>query len=80
MKLVTIFFFLSLLSTLSTGCVSRAGPFVTNISAAGPGTLNVEKCMVEWSYLSESMQMGECTTHVVSITQGDPAYRPDYAD
>lgn len=57
---------------LLTGCVSTAGPFVTNISVAGPGVLRVERCDVEfspWGY--NHIENGECSEELVQV--GVPA-------
>lgn len=59
----------ALIASLSA-CTSTAGPFVTNVSSAGPGRLRVEKCEVEFSpYGYAHVQTGECTTETVSTGQ-----------
>jgi len=51
-----------------TACTSTAGPFITNISSAGPGRIRVEKCTVEFSSLGYyRIETGECSNEVVAI-------------
>ena len=44
------------------GCVSTAGPFVTNISSDGQGGLVVEKAMVEYNQWTERITTKNHTT------------------
>jgi hypothetical protein len=51
-----------------TGCTSTAGPFITNISSAGPGRIRVEKCEVEFSVIGYShIENGACTTETLDV-------------
>ncbi len=67
---------LAVLALLS-GCTTTAGPFVTNISGAGPGMLRIDKCEVEfttWGY--QHISTGECTSETVSIERVAPSTAP----
>lgn len=55
------------------GCTTHAGPFVTNISTAGPGKLLVEKCMADMSSATGAMSMGQCNSSVVDISTSQSA-------
>ena len=57
-----------LLALALVGCTTHAGPFVTNISTAGPGKLLVEKCMADMSSATGAMSMGQCNSSVVDIS------------
>ena len=61
---------LSIVGTLAlvvgTTACTTAGPFVTQISAAGPGKLTVEKCSVEFNSFLGVIQMKDCNRHQVS--------------
>ena len=50
-----------------TGCVSTAGPFVTNISSDGRGGLVIEKAMVEYSQWSDGVTTKNHTTTTIYI-------------
>jgi hypothetical protein len=66
---------LAIAAALQAGCASTAGPFVTNVSSAGPGMLSVEKCEVTfspWGYYH--IENGDCTTQTVFL-DSDPALR-----
>ncbi len=52
---------------LFTGCVSRSGPFVTNISTGGPNKLNVEKCYVEYDSFGDRMQSSGCVVQTLDL-------------
>ena len=53
---------------LLAGCTSTAGPFITNISSAGPGRLLLEKCEVEFSTIGYYRISNEnCRTETVVI-------------
>lgn len=60
--------------SLVTGCASTAGPFVTNVSSAGPGLLRVEKCEVAFSPWGHAhIENGECFVEMVPVQPGEPA-------
>ena len=48
-----------------SGCVSTAGPFVTNISSDGHGGLVVEKAMVEYNYWTSTVSTKNVTTSTI---------------
>lgn len=53
------------------GCSSHAGPFITHISPAGPGSIMVQKCMVEYSKFNNEISTSDCTTRTLRITTGE---------
>lgn len=55
----------------SAGCVSRAGPFVTNVSAGPNGTWAVERCTVEYNPWTGGIQTGQCTASAAIGGRGD---------
>jgi len=57
-------FLLSLVAIFAVGC-STAGPFVTNISAAGPNKLLIEKCHVELNALVGYVTNKDCTSNTI---------------
>ena len=52
-----------------TGCTSKAGPFVTNISSDGAGGLVVEKCMVSLQRQMNTMENADCTNSTIKLSQ-----------
>jgi len=54
---------------LGTGCVSTAGPFVTNISSDGRGGLVVEKCMVTYNDFNSTLENGDCTSTTIVLSE-----------
>lgn len=56
-----------------SGCASKAGPFVTNISSDGRGGLIVEKCMVRLDRALNTVENAECThTQITLGSRSDP--------
>ena len=55
-------FIILALASLSIGC-STAGPFVTNISGAGPNKLLIEKCHVQFNSF-----VGYITKKIAAVT------------
>ena len=55
-------------------CTSTAGPFVTNIRAAGPGRLSVTQCEVTFSKWTSSISTDEdsCSVSIVEIPTQAP--------
>lgn len=50
-----------------SGCISTAGPYVTNLTPGPRGTINVEKCTVKYSSLfGGSVEKGDCATTVIA--------------
>lgn len=45
----------------ATGCSSKAGPFVSNISSDGEGGIVVEKCMVRLDRMINTVETADCT-------------------
>lgn len=59
----------------TTGCVSTAGPFITNVLPAGDGRVSIEKCKVNYNKFSNTISMGQCdtiTVELVSVAQRQP--------
>jgi hypothetical protein len=56
-----------LLALPTIGCVSRAGPFVTNISSAGNGRLYVQRCYVEYSDTGKEISNQDCREEIVDL-------------
>ena len=54
---------------LGTGCVSTAGPFVTNISSDGRGGLVVEKCMVTYNDFNSTLENTDCTSTTIVLSE-----------
>lgn len=50
-----------------SGCASKAGPFVTNISSDGRGGLIVEKCMVRLDRMINTVENAECTNTQITL-------------
>ena len=48
------------------GC-SRAGPFVTNISADGAGGLVIERCAVEFNGWTGTVSNTDCTSSQIRV-------------
>lgn len=58
-----------ILSALAmTGCCSKAGPFVTNISSDGRGGLVVEKCMVRLDRTINTVESSDCTNTSIMLS------------
>jgi len=55
------------IALLLAGCVSTAGPFVTNISSDGHGGLVVEKCMVSFNEFTSTVSNGDCTSTTIVL-------------
>jgi type IV secretion system protein VirB7 len=55
---------ITLLGSLAMGC-STAGPFVTNISSAGPNKLLIEKCHVELNAFVGYVSNKDCTSNTI---------------
>lgn len=51
-----------------TGCSSKAGPFVTNISSDGRGGLVVEKCMVRLDRTINTVESSDCTNTSIALS------------
>ena len=51
-------------ASFSFGC-STAGPFVTNVSSAGPGKLLIEKCQVELNAFVGYITNKDCTSNTI---------------
>ncbi len=48
------------------GCVSSAGPFITNITTPSPGVLRVTRCMVDYSSpMGGAIATGDCSTQTL---------------
>jgi hypothetical protein len=69
---------LSILIALgASACVSTAGPFVTNIRLAAPGTLLVSKCEVQYSnWGNGQIDTGTCFTETLYILPSGPPGAP----
>lgn len=52
------------------GCVSRAGPFITNISKSDAGVLVIEKCFAEFNSFLGSASNGDCLNQTLHLTEG----------
>ena len=52
------------LALLAIGC-STAGPFVTNVSSAGPNKLNIEKCHVEFNAFFGYVTNKNCSSSTI---------------
>jgi type IV secretion system protein VirB7 len=50
-----------------TGCSSKAGPFVTNISSDGEGGIVVEKCMVRLDRMINTVESADCTNTSIRL-------------
>ncbi len=50
-----------------SGCASRAGPFVTNISSDGKGGLVVEKCMAKFDPWMSTVNNDNCTSTNITL-------------
>jgi hypothetical protein len=65
------------LALASVGCISRSGPYVTNISLAGRDKLLVERCFVEYNAFLARTATGRCTTSELNListtTTSEPA-------
>lgn len=47
------------------GCISRAGPYVTNISNDGDGFITVERCMAKFDPWMSTVTNDSChSTHI----------------
>jgi hypothetical protein len=63
---------ISIAILILTGCATNTGPFVTNITTDGHGTIVVEKCMTNTMhypdlYPSET-KLGNCTSTTLRVT------------
>jgi hypothetical protein len=52
-----------------TGCASKAGPFVTNISSDGRGGIVIEKCMVRLDRTINTVEASDCTNTSIRLTR-----------
>lgn len=60
--------FAAIIVVFVSGCVSNAGPYVTNISSDGNNGIIVEKCMVRFnSFNNGSVSTGECTSSTIKL-------------
>lgn len=50
-----------------SGCASRAGPFITNISSDGQGGLTIEKCMAKFDPWMSTVNNDECTSSNIRL-------------
>ena len=66
---IRFFLFIAVLFT-SNGCASTAGPFVTSVTNDGKGGIAVEKCYVIYNKLTNDVKTGECTSHVIDVSNG----------
>jgi type IV secretion system protein VirB7 len=57
---------LFVLAALISGC-STAGPFVTNVSSAGPNKLLIEKCQVELNAFVGYVTNKGCSTNTIEL-------------
>lgn len=51
----------------ATGCSSKAGPFVSNISSDGEGGVVVEKCMVRLDRMINTVETADCTNTSIKL-------------
>lgn len=51
------------------GCVSEAGPFVTDISSDGRGGIVVQKCMVKLQRQINTVEASNCTSTDITLSQ-----------
>lgn len=49
-----------------SGC-STAGPFVTNISSNGDGSITLEKCMIQYNGFSGTVSNKDCIQSNITI-------------
>ena len=54
------------LVSITIGC-STAGPFVTNVSSAGPDKLLVEKCHLELNAFIGYVTNKDCGSHTIEM-------------
>lgn len=52
-----------------SGCASKAGPFVTNISSDGRGGLVIEKCMVRLDRVINTVESSDCTNTPITLSR-----------
>lgn len=53
---------------LLSGCSSKAGPFITNISSDGNGGIVVEKCMVKFDRQLSVVENSDCNNHNIKLS------------
>ncbi len=58
---------IALLALVFTVGCTHAGPFVTNLSPAGGGRVNVEKCMVEFNMFLGTMSESDCQNQTIQL-------------
>ncbi|MBK8973834.1 MAG: hypothetical protein IPM37_21665 [Hahellaceae bacterium] len=51
----------------TSGCASKAGPFVTGISSDGNGAIIVEKCMARFDPWMAVVNNDDCTTSTIRL-------------
>lgn len=66
MKIANRGVMLLVLCGIAAGC-TQAGPFVTNVSTAGPNKLLVEKCHVHMNAFMGTISNDQCTTHELQL-------------
>jgi hypothetical protein len=64
------FFFCCCALITLTGCITIAGPFVTNIEADADGNLIIEKCLVEHQSTGNhsSVSTGACRSFLLKLS------------
>ena len=55
-----------LLGLPAIGCVSRAGPFVTNVAYTPDGRLLVDRCYAEYDDFGKNLSNQDCTREIVA--------------
>jgi hypothetical protein len=64
---------LALVLALSAiGCVSHAGPFVTNVRYDGNGSLIVDRCTADFNSFTNDISTGDCTEEIEPLTNAPP--------
>lgn len=52
---------------LISGCVTTAGPFVTNVLPAGDGKVSIERCKAKYNSFLNTLSTGECDSVLVQV-------------
>lgn len=58
---------MALMAVVLGGCSSQAGPFVTNVSSNGAGSIIVEKCMVNLNRAINTVEAANCTNFPIQV-------------
>ncbi|WP_049780629.1 hypothetical protein [Nitrosococcus halophilus] len=66
---------LALAGLMLSGCASKAGPFVTNVSSDGDGGLLIEKCMVRLDRMINTVENADCTTSPIKLKRASAGIR-----